>query len=175
MTILIIEDGSVVANANSYVDTIYAGTYFTNRGRTDWATVINQENLLLQGADAITRLFRYRFAGYRYLNAQTMDWPRLWVPILDVAGGFGPYPNYIATNVIPDVVKQAQCEIARKISINGDFIQDVDVRVASEDVGSIKVTYDLNSPAYKVYREIGMILSSVLDQQSSSGVSRVLR
>lgn len=171
---LIIEDGSIVPNANSYASATYASNYFTLRNISAWAQESSPEAQLLRAMDFLYRVFHNRWSGYRYSTAQALDWPRLWVPILDLAGGFGSFPIYIAPTVIPDQLLQAQCELALRFSTLGSLITDLDIRVLSEKVGSIQVDYDPNSPAFIVYREIDMILQALLDR-ANPGNAKMIR
>lgn len=172
---LIVEDGTQVANANTYASLAYASTYFSSIGKADdWGNLADQTAVLIRAQQYMYRVYHNSWAGYRVANSQALDWPRVWVPILDVAGGFGPYPNYIAVTTIPDQVKQAQCELALRFGVNGDLITDLPQQVLSEQVGSVKVTYDPSSPGFTIYREINLILSALL-ANSNSANTRLIR
>lgn len=171
---LILEDGSQVVNANTYASLAYASTYFTNIGKgDDWSNLDNQSALLIRAQQYMYRVYHNSWAGYRVASSQALDWPRVWVPILDVAGGFGPYPQYISETSIPDQVKQAQCELALRFGQNGDLITDIPQEVLSEQVGSVKVTYNPNSPGFTIYREINLIIAAFLDSNNSANTKLI--
>jgi hypothetical protein len=75
---LIVEDGSGVYGANSYVTISEADAYFLNRGNTSWADITAttqlKEEALIRATDFIERKYGTRFSGFRLypekLNAE---------------------------------------------------------------------------------------------------------
>lgn len=145
---LIVEDGSQVFNAESYITVANAITYLTSRGNTSFAAAVtaDQENALRNATDFMVAQFRYRWAGYRRGIVQNLDWPRQYVPVLDVAFGYGPAPSYLAFDIVPIPVMQACADLAVRALV-GDLAPDIDRIEKSVAVGPIKVEYDPNQPA----------------------------
>lgn len=170
---IIVEDGTLIANANSYVSSAYAATYFSDRGIDAWASLANTDALLIRGQEYMFNVYHLLWSGYRYKNTQALDWPRVWVPIEDLATGFGPYPSFVDIALIPDQVKKAQCELALKFGQQGDLLYDVVPTVLSEKVGSIQITYDPNSSGVTIYRSINAMLSALLQTPSMANASLV--
>lgn len=171
---LIVETGLIITNANSYVDVAYADAYFLARANLAWGNVTNKEARLIQGQDYLYNVYHNLWAGYRYNANQALDWPRIWVPIDDLSGGFGPYPNYIDVNVIPEQLKKVQCEIALKIETNGgDLLSDLTQQVLSEQVGTIKITYAPNAPQFTVYRLLNLMIAAYLENPNSANAQLV--
>jgi hypothetical protein len=172
---LIVEDGSIVTGAESLVDVAYADTYFLNRLNSDWGAldVIIKEGLLRISTDYLTKMYREKWAGYRRSYLQNLDWPRSWVPIWDVISAYGPAPNYIAYNVIPDLVKNAVCEIAARhmVADNYKLLTDLELREKTVKVGSIQIEYDMNAPKVTIYREIDAMLTPFFVRAGSGNVS----
>ena len=104
------------ASANSYVTRAEADSYFATRlYATDWtgATTADKERALIM---ATARIDQELFIGTRTVAAQALKWPRFDVQIPGESGGYAPfgsyYGSYYATDAIPKVVKDAQCEYA---------------------------------------------------------------
>lgn len=95
----IVEDGTVVANANSFASVAYADQYFLDRGITTWtgSTSVRQ-TALVRATDYINT--RFRFKGYRY--GDTID------PVIVQALEF---PRD-ALGALPDKLLRATCEYA---------------------------------------------------------------
>ena len=104
---LIVEDGSIVSGANSYVSLADAQKYLTDRDKT---TVIS-DGLLLQGADYVNSL-RRRYRGFKVSPVtSSMQFPRNYLI----------YDNQIFPNdAVPDIVIAAQIEAAVSFANNQD-------------------------------------------------------
>jgi hypothetical protein len=70
MTTIVVEDGSIVASANSYVSAADLSTYATDRGITINGTAAV---LLIQAMDYLEQ---QDFQGYKYTDDQALQWPR---------------------------------------------------------------------------------------------------
>lgn len=108
---LIVEDGNIVANANSYVDLVFAKQYASDMGLTlpttddAIASGLLNANRFIEGLES-------RFQGHRVSAAQALAWPRAGVMI----GG-----NLFPQNAIPGVLKNAQVIAASMINNGVDF------------------------------------------------------
>lgn len=78
---LTVEDGTGLANANSYVSQADADTYFANRANTVWAAADNDAKAaaLIQATQYLDT--RYAFKGERLTTTQALAWPRQQSPI----------------------------------------------------------------------------------------------
>ena len=72
------EDGSIVANANSYADVADADAYQDDRGRAAWAAATTEvkEAALVRATEYIEGRFALRFVGEPLGDVQTLSWPR---------------------------------------------------------------------------------------------------
>ena len=177
MTTIIVEDGSIVANANSYVTVADADTYFNLRNNTTWSNLDPTDQkapFLILAVDYMQQMYRQRWLGWRDNVNQKLDFPRLWVQQFDAPGNYGPAPYYFAPNFIPDEVKQAQMMLAVRIA-SGDLAPDItrEDTALSVKVGTLAVDYDKNSPAFTTYRAIDRLLAPFLN--SSSTMARIVR
>ncbi|MCF0055518.1 DnaT-like ssDNA-binding protein [Dyadobacter sp. CY356] len=96
-----VETGNIVAGANSLVDLAYANSYHLDRGNSLWTgTDAVKQSALIKATDYIQQ--KYTFRGFLVSETQPLNWPRADVP-------------YVATNVIPDRLKQAVCQLALEV------------------------------------------------------------
>lgn len=131
---LIVEDGTGVDNANSYVDLTFADDYFSQRGVQSWAdaSVQDKEVALIKATDYIELRFRDRWKGLLSEEVTTLSFPRTYLydrkgqPVTDVPGD----------------VKKAVCEYALR-AINSDLLPDP---VSSDNGGNIKRVYERVGP-----------------------------
>ena len=156
---LIVEDGTGLASAESYISVADADTYHSNRGNDDWAglTTSQKERLLRIATDYMVAVYRLRWDGYRYVNTQALDWPRIYVPIRDICS-VNAFPQYVDFDVVPTQVKNACAEFALKAN-SETLLADQEQVAIREKVGPIEVEYDKFSPQFKRYVQIESTLS----------------
>ena len=152
---LVVEDGTGLSTAESYISVADASTYHSNRGNAAWAALASdtvREQYLRKATDYMTAMYRNSWQGYRVDDEQALDWPRYGC----VVDGFD-----IDSESVPTPIKNACAELALKASaaeLNPDLTQGV----LSEQVGSISVTYDKASPQFTRYKAIDAIISPYL-------------
>lgn len=157
---LIVENGTGLANAESYISVADASIYHANRGNSDWASIASdtiREQLLRKSTDYMIAVYRLRWSGYRYNVTQALDWPRLYVPILDTMSA-SESPQYVDFDTVPAIVASACAELALKANAE-DLLADLGQGTTKEKVDVIEVEYDKYSPQYKRYVQIGNMLS----------------
>lgn len=100
---LIVEDGSSVASANSYVSLEYVDTYCVNHGYSDWLTQDEyvRKSAVIKAMDYIDSLFPWK--GRKMYRNQSLSFPRV-----DISDDDG----FDRTGEIPDQLKKAVCEAA---------------------------------------------------------------
>ncbi len=127
---LIIEDGTNVANADSYATAVELAAYATARQLTIPAAQTDREVLLVKAADYLLT-FEGDFLGSRTNTDQTMSFPRDYITV------FGA----VLDGTIPDLLKRAQCQIAYD-AIANDLQATTSGRVVKkEGVGPLQVEY----------------------------------
>lgn len=156
---LIVEDGTGKSNAESYITIADADTYHDNRGNTDWAdlTTAQKERLLRIATDYMVAVYRLRWDGYRYVNTQALDWPRIYVPVRDICS-VNAYPEYVDFDVVPTLVQNACADLALKAN-SETLLADQTQGTIREKVGPIEVEYDKYSPQFKRYLQVDNSLS----------------
>ena len=179
---LIVENGTIVAGAESYISVADADTYFTNRGNGTWAALTTQvkEQLLRKSTDYLVQVYRIKWNGYRVSAEQTLDWPRNFVIREDfqaaqlngfqMIGGNYYYPN----NIVPTEIKTACAEMAVK-AYNGDLAPDLSRKTKREKVDSLEVEYSDYGVEYVRYRAIDNLLSPFINSGESGAIRAVLR
>jgi hypothetical protein len=139
---LVIEDGSGVTGANSYISEADARTYASDRGLTLPAAGTGTDPLiaLLIKAKDYIESFRAEFQGVKAASTNPLQWPRS-----------GAYLDgyLIGDDEVPDVLPQAQAQLAID-AYNGGVAQDLmpssDGRevVAEAVEGAVSVQYAQN-------------------------------
>lgn len=121
---LIVEDGSGIADAESYASAASADSYFSRRGNVAWGglTTAAKEAALRLATDYMGATYGRLWRSCRRTDEQALDWPRV--------GWAG----------VPMPVMRACCELAFRAS-GGPLIIDEGPQVASEEVGPIAVAY----------------------------------
>src|SRR5450756_1671233 len=119
MSGIVVEDGTVVANANSFVIPTDADAYWADRGDTVWANYSGsqKQTAILKAGDYLKNEARFDWRGTRVSYAQLMPWPRSGAAIVH-----GPT---IPNNVIPGLIKYAQIELAYRAAL-ADVQPDLD-------------------------------------------------
>ena len=134
---LIVEDGSCVPSANSYVSLDYADEYMRNTGRTSWASKTEDErkSYLINATRYIDRT--YSTIGWKgqkkYHRRQALCFPR--VELFDKDGD--------EVLGIPDELKQAVCEagfIATTVASLFD-VKDSSGTIKKQKVDVLEVEY----------------------------------
>lgn len=153
---IVIEDGTGLANANSYASESTFETYTEDRGITP--ATGDAEAALIRATQAIDAKYRARFNGYKARQrAQALEWPRQGV--LDTQSFLVP------ANAVPIEIVQATCEAAiRELVAPGSMMPDLerggDIR--SIKAGSVAIDYGANASAHTTFSIIDGILSSLL-------------
>ena len=129
---IVVEDGTLVSGANSYITLDEFQAWADARG-ISYGTDFTLSQQLFRATDYFEAL---RFKGLKADENQTMQWPRDQVLIDGYA---------VDSNEIPSEVKIAIYELI-KIEIDGDSkLSPSEREVTSEQIDSIKITYKDNA------------------------------
>ena len=157
---LIVEDGTGLAGAESFISVANASAYHTARGNAAWAALASdtiREQCLRKATDYMEQAFRLRWAGYRTTVTQALSWPRGDVPIPDSPGLLAGYPGYLDDDVVPDAVENACAELALKAS-SATLFDDQSRAVLREKIGPLETEYDPYSAQDVRYKAVeGML------------------
>lgn len=111
---LIVEDGTVVASANSYASIAFADSYHEFRANADWLNATDAQKVAALVAATSYVDMRWTFVGVRSDEDQELEWPRL--DAVD-RNGFEQEDN------VPTVVKQVTAEYALR-ALDGSLMPD---------------------------------------------------
>jgi hypothetical protein len=133
---IIIEDGSIVTGANSYVSEADLTAYATARGVTLSGST---EQLLIQAMDYIES---QQFLGKKLTQAQPLQWPRSGVYIDGYSVSSSTIPNELKTALMATAVSVDEGNSPLSISEQAVKREKVDVIEVEYQDGSSATTYD---------------------------------
>lgn len=180
-TDLVVETGSGIADADSYLSLVEANARSIARGNpTEWsdATDAQKSNWLRQAAAAgIDIIFGPRWSGYRRTDTQSLDWPRIGAS--DSRTG-----RYVTETTVPTSVKWAQFEFALSLALGVDPLRNLDPSDPAERTawassttdklpGGLEEsrTYDRGSPIYAVLARMEAFAAPLLMSDDQVGVA----
>jgi hypothetical protein len=146
---IIVEDGSNVANSNSYLSLNDIRTYASLRGVTLSVVDATLEPMVIKAMDYIES-FRDQFQGMQTYDDQSLQWPRSEIEYVDetigyVASSLGIMIDCrrIDPDVIPKVLKDLLCQCTMAVNAGIDFANFSQEQkfVTSEQIGPLKQTY----------------------------------
>jgi hypothetical protein len=175
----VVEDGTGLVDATSFISTDYFDNYFNTRGNATvvaWAADRKQKNINIATA-YLCSYYRDRFKGRRATKDQALEFPRYGV-VLDGDGadsfmpGFGPITNgfIVNSNEIPRVVKDAVCEMAVRADTNvlSPDIKPGEGSITMKKVGPIMLQYRAPFNSQTIWRYVDTLISPVLKGSSMS-------
>lgn len=134
----VVEDGTGVADANSYADVAFADAYFLDRANATWAGAVAsaKEAALIKATDYMELRFKDRWKGNLAPEATTLSFPRQY--LYDRRGELVDF----ATDGIPTDIKKATVEYALR-ALSADLLPDPTV---AESGQAVKRTFDKVGP-----------------------------
>lgn len=161
---LTIEDGSIVTGADSYISLADAKSFLEDyySEYDDEAAAFlgfgttRQEVILRRAAYDLDRRYRKRWKGFKRVQTQSLDWPR--VDVIDE-------DDYdVPEDTIPRRLQRAQVEIAKRLANSVAIFEDRDRggRVKSEKVDVISITYFDNAPSETLFEGLDATLKGLL-------------
>jgi hypothetical protein len=159
---LIVEDGSGMSTAESYVSAADASTYFAAHGgaTTAWTAATSGEQEAALRYARVWMDARYMWPGSIMKLSQALEWPR-----------YGAFDSdgriYLG---VPQVIKDAQCELAKEhlnLALNtpvtqANFISSVSTsRSEGGDTDSLSVSYNAGAPVERDFTYVDRLLSKL--------------
>lgn len=136
---IVVEDGSGLANADSYISVADADTYHAAQGNpSTWSTSDTEEKeAALRVATAyLDNRFGLRWAGRRINQTMALAWPRY--EVVDRDGWT------VSSTAVPTGIKNATAYVALKVREGDTLVPDVDAGTdavaESVTVGSISIS-----------------------------------
>jgi hypothetical protein len=170
---LVVEDGTGLSTAESYVSVADCSTYCTARGLTfATGTDANKEAALRRATAYIDGAYGARFIGARRNGrSQALQWPRIDAYDSSVE-------EYVDHESVPVEVINATCEAAvRELAVPGALAPDLERggQIKSLKAGSVGIEYMGSAPADTTFKVIDQALASLLATGSGSFVGRSVR
>lgn len=159
---LIVEDGTGLSTAQSYVSVADADAYHTLYGNpTVWTalTTTQKEGHLRLATRYLDLTYGGMWTGQRSLRDQALDWPRHGTPDRD---GYLP-----AVNSVPQQIKDA-CSIMALMSASDELIPNIDnpgtIKKTATKVGEISefIEYQGGRSQIKRYRIVDLLVAEFL-------------
>jgi hypothetical protein len=161
---LVVEDGSGISTAESYISVAAAGTRHTNLGNTAWTgTDAAKESALRRATAHMEQAYRTRWKGTRLTRAQALSWPRYGA----IADGWD-----VPSTEVPTDVANACADLALK-ALADELAPDVTRVAIREKVGPLEREYSPYSPQSPQYRAVDLALAPYLFGGAST--SRLVR
>ncbi|MEX2444499.1 MAG: DnaT-like ssDNA-binding protein [Alkalispirochaeta sp.] len=153
---MIVEDGTGLPNANTYISLTDADGYHAEVGNTEWsaATEAEREAALVAATRWIDSRYRTRWIGTRGSRDQALAWPR-WNAV---------DPDGYEIPGVPQGVAHATAEAALLV-VTGEELsapQERGGRVRREKVGPIETEYASGAPAGTAYPAVSGLLRGLV-------------
>jgi hypothetical protein len=174
---IVVEDGSAIANAESYAAVSDADTYHGNMNAPAWAAAATpaKEAALRAATSFIDGHYGARFPGWKRTKDQALLWPRS--AAVDASGWSIESTGAAA---IPPALKRAVSHLAA-VALTTTLAPDVDRggRIKSKNVnagqGAVAVSteYETGAPVGTTYRTVDLLLAPLLGLPGSGGMQTV--
>lgn len=149
------EDGTGLANADSYISLSDATARHLSLGSAAWAAAASdtvREQALRRATVYMEQAYRSRWSGQRVNSTQALSWPRYGV-VVDCWT--------VDSDSVPAEIANACADLALK-ALSDDLNADLTRGVVRKKVGPIETEYDRLSPQSKRFPAIDMALSPYL-------------
>jgi len=162
---IIVETGSIVSGANSYITAAELAEYADERGITGLSADNDQRaHLIFKAMDYIeTRNYQGQQVEF---GTQALVWPRSYVYIDG---------NLLANNAIPSLLKKAQCELALAYNAGYDPLAPVERDIKEESFAVFKKVYMDNAPSLPILQKVNTWLAPLLSSDGGGLHFRVDR
>lgn len=156
---LIVEDGSGLATAESYISVADTDARHTALGNAAWTgDTATKEAALRRATQYMEQAYRTRWTGTRLLRDQALSWPRYGVEV----DGY-----YVESTIVPADVANACADLALR-ALTGDLNADQTRGVLRKKIGPLETEYDPYSSQSTRFRAIDMALAAYLTGSSAS-------
>lgn len=150
---LVVEDGTGLATAESYISVADADARHTALGNTAWTgTEAVKEAALRRATAYMEQAFRARWKGTRLLRDQGLSWPRYGAE----ADGYTLESTYV-----PADIANACADLALR-ALTAELNADLTRAVIREKVGPLETEYAPHGAEAVRYRSIDMALAPYL-------------
>ena len=163
---IIVEDGTGLATAQTYVSAAEADAYFSAREVDAWTgSIAVKESAILVATEYMEAT--YTWIGRITRDAQALGWPREYLYDKD---------GRSLSNTVPTAVKRASFELALK-AITSTLLLDTtrDDYVVREKIDVLETEYRAGAPTRVEYNFVSRILKDLITQYSGGSSVTLLR
>jgi hypothetical protein len=153
---LIVEDGTGIEDAESYLSVTEANSYHAAHGNSAWTGVDTVKEAALRKATTyLDGVYGSRWPGVKRTLEQALLWPRSY--------GYDREDYALADDAVPAPVQQATAELALR-ALSEELIADLERggRISRVKVGPIEEEYERGASPLKTYPWIDAILDPLL-------------
>jgi hypothetical protein len=167
-TIIVVEDGSIVADANSYIDYDYAESYHALRGNSAWLAgdSTEKEYAIIRATQAVDSIYKTQWEGSQTeYGTQELEWPRKDVYVNNIA---------LPDNLIPTALKKAICEAAlREFTSPNSLTPDLDRggKIKKVKADTVEVEYMEGASGSTSFTAIDGLLADLISGASADGLA----
>lgn len=161
------------AASNTYVTLAEASTYFGDRLNSDaWdsASSDNKSKALLTATKVLDS--RVIWKGDKAQSSQRLQWPRYGVEDSVSYPDSGKNTDFLDT-VIPQFLKDAQCEQALALLTNADQLADTNKGISKVKVDVVELTFDKQDTADVLARPVRDLIEPYAQSYEGMGFSNV--
>lgn len=163
MATLIVEDGSIVSGANTYVTVAEFTQFCSDRNININNSRGDESELLIQAMDYFEQ---QPFKGIKFIETQPLQFPR---------SDFYLDGYLTDSDAIPQLVKDAQITIAISIMEHNDPLSTLDRAVKREQVDVLEIEYMDNAGPSVIIRSISNIMRKLVVSSTMGSSFRTIR
>ena len=165
---VVVEDGTIVANANSYNTLAELREFALARGIALSAVDATLTKELTLAMDYLESL-RDKYQGIKISQDQPLQFPRIYV----IVDGFA-----VPSDEIPALLKQAQCQLVIEIENNVDIMPTfLEPAIKKETIGPISTEYAVSNGSYfePFMSKVDSLLKPIFKNVSEGFTIRTMR
>lgn len=155
---LVVENGTGLPTANTYISIADADTYHGDRGNTAWADAIisAKEAALIKATQWLDGMYRKRWLGKRLTAVQMLGWPR--------AGAVDHEGYELPSHEVPIRVGYAVAEVALLVVVGQDInpVLERGGRIKREKIGPIETEFADGAPAREEFTIVSDLLRGLV-------------
>ncbi|RTL04575.1 hypothetical protein EKK58_10270 [Candidatus Dependentiae bacterium] len=164
---LIVEDGTGLEDAESYLSVSEANDYHSRRGNSAWDDLDDpaKESALIKATEYLDNSYSWR--GVLSSTTQALNWPR--TNVFDSQGRD-------LSNSVPQRVKNATAELAL-VSISSELLANVNNSnyVKREKVEGLEVEYSSSAPSTTQYLYVDRLLGDLVSSKFGGSTVKLER
>ena len=171
---LIVENGTGLANAESYSSVADADIFHESRGNLAWDALDTdvKEQALRRSTDYIDSYYSEHWLGQTLNLTQALAWPRAFVPRPVRQSITAAYDPYISSSALPQQLVKATAQLALKTATGVILMPDSTPDIKQKTVGPLTVIYQDGASSSVEFNAIEALLSGLLFYGSRVDVVR---